>query len=73
MVILLALVLVPTALIGALLLLLTPLPFWLTNLLTGAVAAMLLTAAFAGLALLFLDLRARATQPVRADEPTAVR
>lgn len=60
MAILAVLVVVPAGLVGAVLLLVTSWPFWITGLLTTAVSAALVTAAFAGLALLMLDLRARA-------------
>jgi hypothetical protein len=56
--------------VGAVVLLLTGWPFWVTNLVSIVVAAVLVPASSIGLTLLYYDLRQRKAQPV--DEPASV-
>ena len=53
--------------VGAIVLLLTGWPFWLTNVISILVAAVLVPAASIGLTLLYFDLRRRSTE--REHEP----
>jgi hypothetical protein len=57
--------------VGAILLLLTGWPFWITNLVSIVVAALLVPVTAIGLTLLYYDLRARSRRPAEP-EPVAV-
>jgi hypothetical protein len=62
-VLLLVIGLVLAGLVGAVLLLVTSWPFWVTGLVSGILLALLLPVAFAGTTLQYYDLRGRAEQP----------
>jgi hypothetical protein len=58
--------------VGAVVLLLTGWPFWVTNLVSIVVAAVLVPASSIGLTLLYYDLRQRRAQPQEAPAPVGV-
>ena len=58
--------------VGAVVLLLTGWPFFVSDVISVVIAAVLIPAASIGLTLLYYDLRARRTQPEPATEPIPV-